>query len=81
MNLDLQSLLFDENPPRRILTAYTPMCDKQYTVQVFRNHSFEMVEHTIGAYLDYAGIGVSFTYSGYDDSFSFNELDSVADLT
>ena len=64
MNLDLQSLLFDENPPRRILTAYTPMCDKQYTVQVFRNHSFEMVEHTIGAYLDYAGIGVSFTYSG-----------------
>lgn len=80
MNLELQMLLFDETPLRRILAAYTPVCDKQYTVQVFRNHSFEMVEHTIGAYLDYADIGVRFDYSGYDDSFSFDGLNASADL-
>ena len=43
----------------------------KYKVQVFRNHSFELIEHTIPMYLDYAGMNVEFNYSGYDDSFSF----------
>lgn len=80
MVMELQRFIFENNPTRRALVSYSPKCSKQFHVQVFRNHSFELVEHTIGAYLDYAGIGVSFSYSGYDDSFSFTELDQSADL-
>jgi len=48
-------------------------------VYVCRNHSFELVEHTIGAYLDYAGISLRFEYSDYDDSLSFINLDTAED--
>lgn len=80
MFLELQKLIFDSEPSRRKLLNYIPKCEKKFCIQVFRNHSFELIEHTIGAYLDYAGIGVSFFYSGYDDSFSFTELHVAADL-
>ena len=80
ISLELQKFIFEDSPSRRALLSYLPQCEKEYCVQVFRNHSFELVEHTIGAYLDYAGIGISFCYSGYDDSLSFLELDPQADL-
>lgn len=80
MKLDLQRMLFETKPKRLELIKYTSNLEKQYKVQVFRNHSFELVEHTISAYLDYAELGVAFTYGGYDDSFSFFELDNTADL-
>lgn len=80
MLVELQQLLFEQNLTRRTLCDYSPKCEKEYRVQVFRNHSFELVEHTIGVYLDYAGMGIDFNYSGYDDSFSFSELDQTADL-
>lgn len=80
MDIDLQHMLFDTELTRRMLASYVPACDKQYKVQVFRNHSFEMVGHTINAFLDYAGFGVDFSYSGYDDSFSFAELNQDTDL-
>lgn len=80
MYLELQKWLFETKPGRRELLTYKAKEKPKYHVQVFRNHSFELVEHTIGAYLDYAQIGVSFSYSGYDDSLSFAELDQTADL-
>lgn len=80
MSLELQKLLFESNPSRAALVNYEPEHAATAKIQVFRNHSFELVEHTIGAYLDYAGIGAEFIYSGYDDSFSFLELDDSADL-
>ncbi len=80
MSLELQKLIFEDSLSRRALLNYSPQCEKKYCVQVFRNHSFELVEHTIGAYLDYAGIGISFCYSGYDDSLSFLELNPQAEL-
>ena len=80
MFMELQRFIFEDNPTRRALANYNSQCAKQFHIQVFRNHSFELVEHTIGAYLDYAGIGVNFSYSGYDDSFSFAELKQSADL-
>lgn len=80
MSLDLQKFIFEAPPSRRALLSYSPQCEKRYCVQVFRNHSFELVAHTIDAYLDYAGIGISFSYSGYDDSLSFLELDPQVDL-
>ena len=77
--IELQNFIFSSNATRRKLLEYESELSKKYNVQVFRNHSFELVEHTISAYLDYAGIGVNFEYSGYDDSFSFSEVDINAD--
>lgn len=80
MFLELQKMLFESMPERRTLLAYQPKVEKQYKVQVFRNHSFELIEHLMNAYLDFAQIGVSFVYSDYDDSFSFLELDLASDM-
>lgn len=81
MLLDLQRFLFEKKPSRMDLLNYTAKKhENNYKVQVFRNHSFELVEHTIPAYLDFAEIGITFSYSGYDDSLSFLELDETADL-
>lgn len=81
MSLELQEYIFEKKPKRRELLQYCAKeQERQYRVQVFRNHSFELIEHTIPVYLDYAGMGVSFSYSNYDDSFSFLDLDTTADL-
>lgn len=77
----LQNFLFEHEPSRRELLSYRS--DKSFSeshVQVFRNHSFELIEHTIGAYLEYSGLNINFSYSGYDDSLSFRELDVDSDL-
>lgn len=79
MSLELQKFLFADHPSRKQLMDYEVKETEKHRIQVFRNHSFELVEHTIHAYLDYAGLGVSFVYSGYDDSMSFTELDTSAD--
>ena len=81
MSLELQEYIFEKKPKRRELLQYCAReQSRQYKVQVFRNHSFELIEHTIAVYLDYAEMGVSFSYSNYDDSFSFLDLDATADL-
>ena len=81
MSLELQKFLFESTPSRTALLRHTARPQEAvYKIQVFRNHAFELVEHTIGAYLDYAGLSAAFSYSGYDDSFSFLELDENADL-
>lgn len=79
MTFDLQDLLFPAAPSRRRLLGYRAALPPQYTVQVFRNHSFELVANAMAAYLEYAQLGVRFVYSGYDDSLSFAELDRAAD--
>lgn len=81
MQLELQRFLFNHAPTRRELLHYEPEGhERNYRVQVFRNHSFELIADILPAYLDYAGISASFSYSGYDDSLSFLELDSRADM-
>ena len=81
MELTLQQFLFEKEPTRFELLNYTSeKQNKNFLVQIFRNHSFELVEHTITPYLDYAGISIDFKYSGYDDSLSFSELRPEADL-
>ncbi len=79
-SLELQSLIFEQNTTRRFLKTYETQQEKCFNIQLFRNHAFEMVQHTIGAFLDYAGLGVNFIYGGYDDSLSFTELDVTADM-
>lgn len=80
MSIELQRMLFGKGPTRDDLLKYEPVMPKTRLIQIFRNHSFELIEHTIYPYLDFAGIGASFEYSGYDDSFSFLQLDASADL-
>lgn len=80
MSLELQQALFENKVTRRWLLDYTPISTEVFKVQVFRNHSFELIEHTLPAYLDYANLRVNFSYSGYDDSFSFMELDESVDM-
>ncbi len=77
---ELQKFLFEQAPTRLQLLNYSARLPKQYRITVYRNHSFELVEHTIVPYLEYAGIGAEFTYSDYDDSLSFHDLDASADL-
>lgn len=81
MELEIQDFLFEKIPTRRELLNYQMHSQADHCrIQVFRNHSFELIADTIGAYLDYAGLSVSFTYSDYDDSFSFLSLDQTSDL-
>jgi len=79
--LDLQKFLFEHNPTRLELIDYTSSAVyPMYTVSIYRNHSFEFIEHTIKAYLDYVQMAVHFEYSDYDDSLSFSQLNVSADL-
>jgi len=78
--IELQTFLFENNPSRVELLNYQAASCNKFTVSVYRNHSFELVENTIHAYLDYADIKVNFSYSDYDDSLSFLNLDLSCDL-
>lgn len=80
MSIELQKELFEKKVSRRWLVDYMPKSQNRYKIQIFRNHSFELIEHTIHAYLDYADMVADFNYSGYDDSFSFTELEANSDL-
>lgn len=78
--IDLQDFLFNAEPTRRQLLKYHSDKHKKYKIQVFRNHSFELIEHLMAAYLDYADLGVDICYSAYDDSFSFSDFEAEAHL-
>jgi FkbH-like protein len=78
---DLQRFLFECIPSRFDLITYTSGNSyHSYTIYICRNHSFELVEHIIKAYLDYAQINVHFVYSDYDDSLSFVNINTSVDI-
>jgi len=78
--LELQRLIFEQKLSRKQLLEYQPTAQKQFKICVYRNHSFELVEHTLTLYLDYAGIGAEFVYSDYDDSLTFFNLPQDTDM-
>lgn len=78
--IELQKFLFHQKPNRLELLNYNPIKKPDFKISVYRNHSFELIENTIKAYLDYANIGAKFIYSDYDDSLSFNNIDTTSDL-
>lgn len=78
--LELQDFLFERQAKRIDLINFVPTMDPLCRVSVCRNHSFELIENTIKPYLEYAGLGIEFSYSSYDDSLSFLELDLSAEL-
>ncbi len=79
LNLELQEFIYN-TPDRLSLINYKSTSDTIVKIDIYRNHSFEMIEHTIAAYLDFAGIKAEFTYSDYDDSLSFLQIDHTADM-
>lgn len=78
--VSLQEFLFDSPISRTKLLKYHPIHEAKYNIQVYRNHSFELIEHTIRPYLDYAGFQANFSYSDYDDSLSFFHIEEPCDL-
>lgn len=77
---ELQNFIFEQAQQRMKLLEYKSTLKKIFNVLIYRNHSFELIEHLISPYLDYAEIGVNFEYSDYDDSLSFVNLNSETDL-
>lgn len=77
--LDLQAFLFEEQTKRIDLLNFVSTIAPSYRISVVRNHSFELIENTIKPYLDFGGLGVEFSYSSYDDSLSFLELELSSD--
>lgn len=78
--LDLQAFLFEKETKRLDLINFVSAIEPSYRISVYRNHSFELIENTIKPYLEYGRLGVEFSYSSYDDSLSFLELDLSADM-
>lgn len=78
--LNLQELVFEKKMNRSDLYNYKNNSENNYKISVYRNHSFELIEHTINLYLDYANINANFVYSDYDDSLTFFNLDLSSDL-
>ncbi len=80
LNIDLQNFIYG-SPSRLDLIDYKKTNEGiPKKISIYRNHSFELVEHTISPYLDFAGFNVEFVYSDYDDSLSFFNLDTESDL-
>jgi FkbH-like protein len=77
--LDLQNFLFENKSSRVDLLKHKNTSSDKIKISIYRNHSFELVENTIHAYLDFANIKADFTYSDYDDSLSFFDLDKSSD--
>lgn len=78
--IELQQSIFEKDMTRKWYLEYEKSTNDEYRMQVFRNHSFELIEHTWNPFLDYAGIAIAVEYAGYDDSFSFVELDKTVDI-
>ena len=79
LDIALQNFIFS-NPSRLDLVSYqkkrTGITKK---IAIYRNHSFEFIESTIAPYLEFAGYDVEFTYSDYDDTLSFFNIDAASD--
>jgi|SRR5690554_1995964 len=70
-----QAVLF-ANPPSRLLLQQLENIDsiffRNVTVNVWRNHNFEILEDLAQPYLQYAGLQTQFTLSDYDSSLAFS---------
>lgn len=80
--IDLKDLILNNVSRRNIVEDSQGIFDnsKKIYCHVYRNHSFELIESTINAFLAHANLSASFSYSGYDDSFSFEEKNEKADI-
>ncbi|MDB2536650.1 HAD-IIIC family phosphatase [Alphaproteobacteria bacterium] len=78
---ELQDFLFQNNPSRLDLVSYVPAkLERSFKVSIVRNHSFELIEKSMAPFLDFAGLSISFFYSDYDDTLSFDNFDDSSDI-
>lgn len=81
MDYKLQEFIFENKITRLGLAKYNSESNfSTYKIMVYRNHSFELIENSIKCFSDYAEMNLAFTYSSYDDSLSFNEVNLDVDL-
>lgn len=79
--MELQDIVFNRNiTTKDLLKCNTKPCCSKFKISVYRNHSFELVEKIIHPFLNFANISTEFVYSDYDDSLSFINFDTKADL-
>ncbi|HIA7122075.1 TPA: hypothetical protein ACWR2B_000408 [Campylobacter lari] len=52
---------------------------KKITINVFRNHSFEVISSILNAFLSFSKLKAEFNISSYDDSLSYDNFQK-ADL-
>lgn len=78
--INLQQQIFEKKLSRVDLYNYENKSNNKFRISVYRNHSFELIQHTINLYLDYANINADFIYSDYDDSLTFLNLDLSSDM-
>lgn len=80
--IELQNLVFKQSLTRsELLEApepYNPPLKKK--IYVLRNHSFELLSKSVGKFLSFSGISPEFTYSDYDDTLQYSNLDVSSDL-
>lgn len=71
----MQEYLF-ENTLKRfdLLNIPKKNITKNIVINVFRNHSFEMIENIMTPFLNYSGIFAKYNYSDYDDSLNYGNL-------
>ncbi|ARR01153.1 HAD-IIIC family phosphatase [Campylobacter porcelli] len=79
---DLQDFIFENKLTRSKILSYSSSLANlaRFRINVYRNHSFELIENSLKPFLDYAQISIEFSYSDYDDSLSFLNLDQNSDL-
>ena len=79
---ELQDFIFESSLNRGKLLSYSSTSAnlRKFKINVYRNHSFELIENTLKPFFDYAGISAEFIYSDYDDSLSFLNVDQSSDL-
>lgn len=63
-----------------VLSHPARVIDRELTIQVHRNHSFELIAPVLNVFLGLGRMTARYIYSGYDDSVSFNEVSQDADV-
>lgn len=72
---------FDKNLTRLdVLSMPQEAVSKEINIVVHRNHSIEMVTNIINSFLNFSKLSANFELSSYDDSLTFNNLNTDTDL-
>ncbi len=81
--IDLQELLFQSEVSRRELTELDVAQFKDLSplnITILRNHSFELIAKQLTPFLAYSNFEAAYTFSDYDDSLSFLNVDQDTNL-
>ena len=79
--LGWQRTIFSPQPNRfDLLKLTSPQNEGEHFVQVWRNHSFELVASALPPFLAFSQLDLCVRISGYDDSLSFTPTGAAVEL-